>query len=233
MNFYPSTAELVRAVEQEWMDLLALKSTKNRSVALSGGRVTRNLFTELTSTLKAHQLSMHHIDFFWADERCVPPSDPDSNFSLASETLLAPLSVPPERIHRIPGELPAAKATAEANAEIARIVPKNEVGLPMLDLVILGMGENAHVASLCPNASEEVINCPAAYLYVSNSPKPPPDRISLSYAAITAARNIWVLISGEGKAQALRDSLAAHTRTPLGRILRLRRDTRIFTDIAI
>ena len=94
------------------------------------------------------------------------------------------------------------------------------------------MGEDGHVASLFPNAPASVIQCETPYLAVRSSSKPPPLRISLSYAAIAAARDAWILISGAGKEAALRESLRPNARTPLARILRSRGRTRIFTDIA-
>ena len=101
----------------------------------------------------------------------------------------------------------------------------------MLDLILLGMGEDGHVASLFPNAPASVIECETPYLAVRSSSKPPPLRISLSYAAIAAARQVWVLISGAGKEEAFRQSLRPDGKTPLSRILQLRRGTRIFTDL--
>jgi 6-phosphogluconolactonase len=91
-------------------------------------------------------------------------------------------------------------------------------------LVLLGMGEDAHVASLFPGAPAEVVNSSATYLPVIG-PKPPPQRISLSYPAIVAAKDVWVLVSGAGKERALRESLQPHATTPLGRVLTARSAT--------
>src|SRR5208282_1519281 len=133
------------------------------------------------------RISLRNVDFFWADERCVPPGHPESNYLLAKENLLQPLAIAPDKIHRLKGELPPAAAVAEANATIQRIAPKNSAGVPVLDVIFLGLGEDGHIASLLPNAPASAVHAQAPYLRVANSPKPPPDRISLSYAAIAAA----------------------------------------------
>jgi 6-phosphogluconolactonase len=110
--------------------------------------------------------------------------------------------------------------------------PPDAEGRPALDLVLLGMGEDGHVASLFPDAAPEVVRSQAFYLPVVG-PKPPPRRLSLSYRAIAAARQVWVLASGPGKEEALRESLSPQGRTPLGRVLQSRPRTLILTDIAL
>jgi 6-phosphogluconolactonase len=103
----------------------------------------------------------------------------------------------------------------------------------VLDLVLLGLGEDGHVASLFPAEPESWIKDLAVYRAIKDSPKPPPNRVTLGYGAIAAARQIWMLASGAGKEAALRASLAADGKTPFGRVLRLRPDTKIFTDILL
>ena len=95
------------------------------------------------------------------------------------------------------------------------------------------MGEDGHVASLFPDAAPEIVNGTVPYLFIENSPKPPPERITLSYAAITTARQVWVLVSGAGKAVALRESLRSKGRTPLARVMLTRSKTKIFSDIRL
>ena len=118
-----------------------------------------------------------------------------------------------------------------ADAELCRIAPQNTNSRPVLDLVLLGMGEDGHVASLFPNASPEILNCAAPFLAVGNSPKPPPTRISLSYQTIADARQVWALVSGAGKADALRETLKPDGSTPLARVIRSR-PVKIFSDVA-
>jgi 6-phosphogluconolactonase len=102
--------------------------------------------------------------------------------------------------------------------------------VPILDLVLLGMGEDGHVASLFPGDTPRV-DRPGTFYRAVLAPKPPPRRVTLTYAAIAAAERVWVLISGLGKEAVLRQSLARDGNTPLARVLGSRANTRIFTDL--
>ena len=104
-------------------------------------------------------------------------------------------------------------------------------GQPKLDLIFLGMGEDGHVASLFPE-DKEALESKAVYRVVT-SPKPPPRRITLGFPALAAAHEVWVLASGEGKAEALRQSQSPKGNTPLAKVLRDRTHTEIFTDFDI
>jgi 6-phosphogluconolactonase len=170
------------------------------------------------------------VDFFWGDERCVPPGDPESNFAMAQELFLRPLRIDASRIHRVKGEDDPDAAARDAASELCSIAPRNGQGNPVLDLVLLGMGEDGHVASLFPGESPEAIHDKRVYRAVT-AVKPPPKRITLGYSTILAARQVWVMASGSGKVQALSDSTASGGDAPLARVLRLRGWTRIFTDI--
>lgn len=203
-----------------------------KSVAVSGGRIAKDFFSAVARQAQARGQLLAHVHFFWADERCVPPADAESNFRSAAELLFQPLNLPAANLHRIRGEDEPAAAALAAEAELRRIAPANASGQPMLDLVLLGMGEDGHVASLFPGESEAVMASSAVYRAVTAS-KPPPRRISLGYGALAAAREVWVLASGAGKEAALRASSAETGQTPLARVLRQRAATQIFTDIRL
>jgi 6-phosphogluconolactonase len=100
----------------------------------------------------------------------------------------------------------------------------------LFDLIFLGMGEDGHVASLFPGEPETVMNLAQVYRPVVAA-KPPPNRITLGYGVIAAAQQVWVLASGKGKEAALRDSLTQGNATPLGRVIRMRTHTKVFSDI--
>jgi 6-phosphogluconolactonase len=178
----------------------------------------------------ARGISLANVHFFWADERCVPPNHPDSNFNMAEELLFKPLKIVADKIHRLRGEDAPAVAVQGAIAEISRVAPLNENRQPVLDLILLGMGEDGHVASLFPNASEKIWDNSAPFLVIENSPKPPPTRLSLSFKAITAARKVWALVSGTGKEAAFHDAMSLEGSTPLGRVIRARQ-VKVFSDI--
>jgi 6-phosphogluconolactonase len=201
-------------------------------VAIPGGRIASDFFDAVTEHAVASGVSFQHVYFFWSDERCVPPEHRDSNFRVAKAELLGPLGIYKNRIHRIKGELAPDEAVADANAALGLLAPTNSAGQPVLDLVLLGMGEDGHVASLFPNAPASVVECETPYVAVRNAGKLPRQRISLSYAAIAAAAEVWVLVSGPGKEDVFWESFRPGSKTPLARILQLRRHTRIFTNIA-
>jgi 6-phosphogluconolactonase len=224
---------LAGAVASRWLDELAAQADDPTPfyVALSGGRIAKKFFAAVAERALTRSVSFGHVHFFWADERCVPPTDAESNFGLAKAHLLDPLAIPPDKIHRVRGEISPSRAAAEAEAEICRIAPVNGSGQPVLDLILLGMGEDGHVASLFPGVLEEVVRSKSVYLPVVAS-KPPPQRITINFAALAAARQVWVLASGAGKESALRESLSRDGRTPLARVLQARERTMIFTDMA-
>jgi 6-phosphogluconolactonase len=273
---FATADELAAQVAGAWLDEIekARRAGKRHCVALSGGRITQKFFTSVVEQARARKIGdggapslPGNVHFFWADERCVPPGDPESNFNMARELLFAPLKIAENQIHRIRGELSPDKAAEMATVEIRCVIstaspppspppPEERAGerrstasnptspppaplergegvgsQPVLDLIFLGMGEDGHVASLFPNAPPEVVRCVTPFLFIDNSPKPPPRRISLSYAAIAAARQVWVLISGAGKEKAMRESLDISRKTPLARIIELRQKTLIFRQI--
>jgi len=221
---------LAQAVAGAWLTKIESLGRQHppHLVALSGGRIAGDFFRTVAENAKRRGVSISGVHFFWGDERCVPPHDPESNYGLAEKWLLQPLQIPATQIHRIRGELPPEEAAREAAAELRRLAPANPAGQPVLDLVFLGMGEDGHIASLFPGTPPQSIPPDAVYWPVT-AVKPPPKRITLTFPVISAACEVWVLASGAGKTEALRASLAG-TRTPLGRLLEMRPQTRIFTD---
>jgi len=231
LEAFTTDQELARAAASAWLETLAAnRANTAQCVALSGGRIAKTFFASVVELARDRGFSPPNVHFFWADERCVPPNDVESNFRVARELLLIPLKIRDNQIHRIRGEESHAFAVTEAEAEICRIAALTNDSQPMLDLIFLGMGEDGHVASLFPDEAESAIASPTVYRAVAAA-KPPPQRITLGYAAIAAARQVWVLASGAGKEAALRESLDASGQTPLARVIKSRAQTRIFTDI--
>jgi 6-phosphogluconolactonase len=229
---FASANDLARAAAAAWLDEIeaANRAGKTFCVALSGGRIAQKFFAATVEQARARAVSFERVHFFWADERCVPPTDPDSNFKMANELLLLPLKIAAEKIHRLRGEDSPSAAVKIAESELCRIAPQNEQQQPVLDLIFLGLGEDGHVASLFPGAAAKILDISVPFLVVENSPKPPPTRISLSYKTIFAAKNIAILVSGAGKAAALRESLSPKGGTPLAHVIQ-RRPVKIFSDL--
>lgn len=231
---FASAQELAREAARQWLEELPLmrrnQLTSWYNVALAGGRIAGDFFSAVADLAKDRNLFRDSVHFFWGDERCVPPDDKESNYRLARERMLEPLRIAETQIHRIRGEEEPQKAAQLASEEISKLVKKNSVGMPILDMVFLGMGEEGHTASLFPGEATEP--APAVYRAVV-TPKPPPWRVTLDYAPLTAARQVWVLVSGAGKERALKESLAPPHRTPLGRLLASRAHTRVLTDLPV
>jgi 6-phosphogluconolactonase len=227
--------ELAAAAAKAWLDEIeqANRVTASHDVALSGGRITQKFFTEVVAQTKSRRIPFSSVNFFWADERCVAPTEAESNFKMANDLLFAPLKIAENQIHRLRGEDVPEQAAKQAEAEIRSVVGANSHGQPVLDLIFLGLGEDGHVASLAPDEPEAMVFDKAVYRAINNFAKPPPHRVTIGYQTIAAARQIWMLASGIGKEKAFRDSLAADGKTSFARVLRLRPDTKILTDITI
>lgn len=235
ITWHASPEALARAVAAALTDHLQARLAARPvfTLALSGGRIAGPLFDALVAAERARPrplLAAPGVHFFFADERCVPPDHPESNYALARARLFVPLNIPPERVHRLRGEADPAQAAAEAERELRWLTTTPAGELPRLDLVWLGLGEDGHVASLFPGAPAPGTESRAVYLPVTG-PKPPPRRLTLTYAALVAARAVWVLVSGPGKAAALAESLRPEGVTPLARVLREQPAARIFTDL--
>jgi 6-phosphogluconolactonase len=225
--------QLARAAAAAWLDEIeaAHRAGQAHCVALSGGRIAQTFFAETAAQAAARKISFAGVHFFWADERCVPPTDPESNFKLANDLLFTPLQISENQIHRLRGELSPEEAVVMAEHELRQQASSQKNGQPVLDLILLGMGEDGHVASLFPNATAQVWDAVVPFLVIRNSPKPPPVRISLSFAAIVAAKKIWLLAAGAAKQTALRESLQSRDKTPLARVIHAHPPVKIFTDI--
>jgi len=171
------------------------------TIALAGGRTPRLLYQLLTQPPYRDRVDWHAVEWFWGDERPVPPEHPDSNYRLAAETLLAQLSIDPNRVHRIPTELGPEEAAAAYEGTLRSVFGSREHEVPQFDLVLLGMGADAHIASLFPGtrALHETER-----LVVANAvPQLGTVRITFTPPLIRAARHVIVLVTGEEKAAAV------------------------------
>lgn len=172
--------------------------------ALSGGTTPGKMYGLLTSEPYRSQIDWNAVHLFWSDERCVPPSDPQSNYHLAQEVLLSRLNLRPEQIHRMPADRPdREKASADYAEEIRKILGGNDT--PAFDLIQLGMGPEAHTASLFPH--QPSLREEKRLIMPVSVPKPPPDRLTFTPPLLRAARHILFLAVGADKAGALHEVL--------------------------
>lgn len=234
IEHFPTDDALAAAVAVAWLDAVEAAAGHRRLVALSGGRSAQRVFAAVVAqaTAEGHQPpDFGQVEFFWADERCVAPADPESNYRLAREGLFEPLGIAENRIHRIRGEEGPELAAAAAAADLRRVADP-AVAMPVLDLVLLGLGEDGHVASLFPGDEAAALDQTSLFRAVLDSPKPPPCRVTLAMGPLRVAREVWVVATGAGKDQALRDAQSPHGQSPLARLIRQRSMTRIFSAVA-
>jgi 6-phosphogluconolactonase len=160
-------------------------------VALSGGGTPKRTYELLAQTLE----SWDGVEVWFADERCVGPEDEQSNYRLAAETLLGPAAIAEDRMHRMLGELGTEQGAARYVEELRRLQ-----GAP-IDVAVLGIGPEGHIASLFPH--HPALKATEPCVGVSDSPKPPPQRITLTLPVLRAVRHCLVIASGEEKAGAI------------------------------
>ncbi len=172
------------------------------SFGLSGGTTPGKLYTLLTSEPYRSQIDWNAVHLFWSDERCVAPDDPQSNFHLAQETILKGVSLRPDQIHRMPAERPDRdQASADYAAEIRKVLGAD--GVPVFDLLQMGMGPEAHTASLFPH--QPSLHEQDRLVMPVSVPKPPPDRLTFTPPLLHAARHLLFLATGADKAEALHE----------------------------
>jgi 6-phosphogluconolactonase len=198
----PGTAAQAAAARIAAVIALAQSARGTAHVALAGGSTPRRAY-ELLARLLA---DTEHVDWWFGDERCVPPDDPDSNYRVVAESLLAAAPIPLDRVHRIHGEDPPLLAAAAYEAELKRVVPPNASGLPALDIALLGLGEDGHTASLFPG--DPVLELTGALVVAVVAVKPPPNRITLTLPVLRAAGEVIILATGAGKRDAVSRVLA-------------------------
>jgi 6-phosphogluconolactonase len=205
------------------------QAREQRGVAhltLSGGTTPGRTY----ELLGGQPSALADVEVWFADERCVPPEDPESNYRLARETLLAPAEIDPARVHRMPGELGPAAGAERYEGELLGSLTEQHP--PVLDLIVLGIGPDGHVASLFPGAPTLDAGEEAICHGVTDSPKPPPERITLSLAVLRAARGCLLLATGAGKADAVDAMLGPPSHHVPASLLRRERLTVIVDDAA-
>jgi 6-phosphogluconolactonase len=203
-----------RVVDEVRREMTAAIADRGRAaIALSGGSVATRCFPALA----AIPLDWPRCEFFWADERAVPPDDEESNYRLARDLWLAPAGVPPERVHRMPADEADLPAAARAHEATLRQVLG---AAPVLDLALLGMGPDGHVASLFPG-HPALLEHDRLVLAIEDSPKPPPRRLTLTMPVLTAARRVLLVVFGASKAVALDAAVHdPHSTLPAAQVLR-------------
>ncbi|MBK8460319.1 MAG: 6-phosphogluconolactonase [Micropruina sp.] len=193
-------------------------------LCLTGGRIATQIYTRLGVLVGDSDLDPGRLELWWGDERFVPTDDPERNAGPTLALLAGHFPLDPSRTH----PMPAADGLIDAGASAATYA--KELGGTVFDICLLGVGPDGHVASIFPgHPSFEPTN--QAVIGVSDSPKPPAERISLSVPTLAASREVWFLVVGADKADAVSLGLAGDLAVPAG-VVRGRELTLWFVDRA-
>lgn len=188
----------------------AVAAAGHADLVLTGGGIGTAVLAALAAAPAGDAVDWRRVDFWWGDERFAPTGHPDRNETGARSALLDRIDVDPARVHPMPGpdgpdgDNPEAAAARYADWLAAAVRPGDHGSaspVPSFDVLMLGIGPEGHVASLFPGMPAVYDSRPV--VAVRDSPKPPPVRISLTFPSIQAAREVWILASGEEKADAV------------------------------
>ena len=191
LTVYQDAGSLATAVAQRIVNV-AHQSVVARGVcriALAGGETPRQCYEQL----RHMPVDWAHVHIYFGDERCLPVGDAQRNDTMAQHALLQHVAISAANVHSIPAELGAQVAASRYALELHQAMP--------LDLVLLGMGEDGHTASLFPG--NPALQSKDSVIAMFDAPKPPPDRVTLSMATLNAARRKIFLVAGGGKRIAL------------------------------
>jgi 6-phosphogluconolactonase len=187
-------------------------SAKGRfAVALSGGSTPKKFYSLLGSRPYRDEIDWSSIHFFWVDERCVSREDEESNFKLAFDHLLSEIPVPERNIHRIKGEKGPDLGTRDYEGKIRNVFRNSQ--LSGFDLVVLGMGEDGHTASLFPGS--EALQETRRHAVAVHPAKSGLDRITLTLPILNNASQVLFLVSGLSKANAVKSVLGREEKKEL------------------
>lgn len=174
------------------------------AVALTGGTVAARIHAAVLEVPGHRDVDWSRVDIWFGDERYVPAEDPERNAGQARDALLRHVAVDPARVHEMPSSDAGFADLDAAAAAYGRAL--REHGSGEFDVVMLGVGPDGHVASLFPGAAALDV-ADAVAVAVADSPKPPPERISLTFGALNRARQVWFVVSGAEKAEAVARAL--------------------------
>lgn len=193
IRVYPDKASLDRAAALLVVELLSQVHASRRapaSLALSGGATPRGLYELLASAEFSSRVAWPEIEIFWTDERCVPPAHPDSNYGMARGSFLSKVPVAEANIHRIRGELDPARAAGDYEAQLRRLGRG-------CDVMLLGVGDDGHTASLFPNAA--ALEEKDVWAAAVEGPRGP--RVTMTFPFLELSGGVLVLACGAAKAK--------------------------------
>ncbi|MEQ1860746.1 MAG: 6-phosphogluconolactonase [Chthoniobacteraceae bacterium] len=183
-------------------------------LALSGGDTPRVIHAAMARL--APDFPWGKVQITFGDERCVPPDDKDSNYRMAHESLLSAVPIPEGNIFRMRGEIDPAVAAREYEAKLAAVAARCGEPRYVHDLLLLGLGPDGHTASIFPGSP--ALDETTRNVLPVIGPKPPPQRLTMTFPLINAARSVVFLVKDAGKAQVVAEVQAADPRHPASRV---------------
>lgn len=214
IEVHPDPATLATAVAGELLNRIADAQAAGHvpAICLTGGTIADTIHREVARLAPESGVDWGAVDFWFGDERYVEPDSPDRNAVQAREAFLGPLGVPAHRVHQVPSTSAACSVDEAARSYGAEL--RASAAHEFL-VTMLGVGPDGHVASLFPGFPQ--LTADDVAVGVTGSPKPPPQRVSLTLQALAHSATVWFLVSGTGKADAVRRALAEEgsvTETP-------------------
>lgn len=199
LHVYKTPEELANRFADQMMKWIEESSSHLFHLAISGGRTPDLLFSVLAEKSSDSKL-WQKVHFWWVDERMVPPGHSESNFGIAQQLLFSQVNIPEQNIHRIKGENDPEQEALSYSGQIRESLP-NEKNWPVFDLILLGMGDDGHTASIFPDQME-LLNS-AQICEVAVHPQSGQKRVTLTGKVINNARRVCFLVTGATKAQKL------------------------------
>lgn len=212
------TAELSGQTADRFIEIAqrSIRSSGRFAVALSGGSTPKNLYSRLSSPAYQERLSWPNVHLFWGDERCVPPDHPDSNFRMVKEALLSKIEIPPENVHRMAGEREPSTAASEYEKHLQEFFLVKNGALPRFDLILLGVGDDGHTASLFPGSgalheTKRLVLAPFVEKLKSH-------RLTLTLPVLNQGGEVWFLVTGSDKAGIIKEIFSASADLPAAKV---------------
>ena len=201
----------------DWLASEAAQTEGRFAIALSGGSTPKHMYEMLARPPQRDMIPWERVQLFWGDERFVPPDHADSNYRMVREALIEHVPIPPENIHPIPTRGTPDEAAAGYEATLNGFYGSNilDPGRPLFDVVLLGVGEDGHTASLFPGSP--MLDEKKAWVRGTEGPGKTP-RITLTYPALASSRNLAFMVTGAEKSSIVSRVLHGEQELPAARV---------------
>jgi 6-phosphogluconolactonase len=212
VRIYPDADALAQAVAQHVVTICQDTRSERRpfTLALSGGSTPRPAYEHLATPRFSERMDWERTHVFWSDERCVAPDDAQSNYRMAKAALLDHVPIPRSNVHRLQGELPPEEAAAQYEDALRAVF--GDVRVPTFDLILLGLGEDGHTASLFPDT--EALGVRDRWVVPNYVERLEKWRLTLTLPVLNAAEHATFVVAGERKAEILEAVLTTSADAP-------------------